>query len=74
MNSFIRLDSKSRLVLPLLLRDRLGIRNGGPKVVSIKIVSIADGLAVVKLSKAKEGAEALPFSKNGSEVRKNKTR
>jgi len=68
VNSFIRLDSKSRLVLPLLLRDRLGISNGGPKGLSFKIVKLAKGLALLELSKPEEGAEARPYSKNGSEV------
>ena len=75
VNSFIRLDAKSRLVLPLLLRDRLGIRNGGPKgkVVSIKIVSVAKDCALVELSKpnANKEAEARLYSKNGSEVKGN---
>jgi len=67
---FIRLDNKSRLVLPLLLRDKLGISNGGPKQVRIKIVSANIKLAVVEVSNSEDVADALPFSKNGKEVKK----
>ncbi|VVC03481.1 Uncharacterised protein [Candidatus Burarchaeum australiense] len=71
-------------MLPLLLRERLGISKGGPneKVVGLKIVSVADGKAMVRLSGSgqdaseklmlsggAEGANCVPFSKNGKEVR-----
>ena len=70
-SSFIRLDSKARLVLPLLLREGLGIAKGGPneKAVGLKIVRLANGTATIKLSGSAEGANCFPFSKNGKEVR-----
>jgi hypothetical protein len=55
-------------VLPLLLRDKLGISNGGPKCVRIRIVSARKGLAVIELSGSGVSAEARPCSKNCGEV------
>jgi hypothetical protein len=71
-SSFIRLDSKARLVLPLLLREGLGIAKGGPKdTVKIKVLSAADGKICLELAQPNETsiADALPFSKNGKEVK-----
>jgi len=69
---FIRLDNKARLVLPLEIRDALGIRKNEKILLSF---SDAKGKKItVDLAKAPENVESRAFSRNGSYVKTNEVR
>ena len=69
---FIRLDSKARLVLPLEIRDAIGIRNGEKILLSISAAQ--GGKVIVGVVKAPENMESCAFSRNGSYVKNKKWR
>ena len=84
MRFFIRLDSKARLVLPLLLRDKLGLSKGSR--VLFKVLRLSRKRAIIEIegqsgSAGEEGGregsggsdagkemQGRPFSKNGVEL------
>ena len=65
----IALDSKARLVLPLEIREALGIKTNGK--ITISVSTIQDGKVILKLSKASDSdiANSISFSKNGKYLR-----
>jgi len=69
---FIRLDSKARLVLPLEIRDAIGIKTGDKILLSVSAVQ--DGKVAIELAKAPENLESCACSRNAGYVEKKKTK
>ena len=69
---FIRLDSKGRLVLPLEIREAIGIETNGNLLVKVIATSGKSNVVRVELSKASDTqlAEGISYSKNGKYVMK----
>jgi bifunctional DNA-binding transcriptional regulator/antitoxin component of YhaV-PrlF toxin-antitoxin module len=65
---FIRLDSKARLVLPLEIRDAIGIKTGDKILFSASATE--KGGVVVKLAKAPDNLESCACSRNAGYVKK----
>ena len=69
MDFFIGLDSKGRLVLPLEIREALGIKTNGKIAITISdsgAIRRSDRV-ILELAKASENdiASSISFSKNG---------
>jgi len=66
----IRLDSKARLVLPLEIREALGIETNGKIVISVSSAQV--GKVILELSKASNSdiENSISFSKNGKYLNK----
>ncbi|MFP3950480.1 MAG: AbrB/MazE/SpoVT family DNA-binding domain-containing protein [Candidatus Micrarchaeia archaeon] len=64
----MRLDKKGRLVLPLEIRDALGIKNGEKILLSVS--SAKDSAVTIRVAKALPDSECCPYSRNGSYARK----
>jgi len=57
---FIRLDRKARLVLPLEIRDAIGIKTGDKILLSVSAVK--NGKVIIELAKASENTESCACS------------
>jgi AbrB family looped-hinge helix DNA binding protein len=64
----IRLDKKGRLVLPLEIRDSLGVTPGDR--VLLRIGSLQGGIASVRISRADPEMVAIPCSRNAGYIRR----
>ena len=65
----IALDSKARLVLPLEIRDALGVRKNEKILFSVSSVICAGGKITVEIAKASDSIDGIPCSKNCKTVR-----
>jgi bifunctional DNA-binding transcriptional regulator/antitoxin component of YhaV-PrlF toxin-antitoxin module len=61
---FIRLDNKGRLVLPLEIREALGLEKNGTVSISVS-AGRGRGSILLDLSKCSEASGGVPYSKNG---------
>lgn len=70
---FIRLDRKARLVLPLEIRDAIGIKSGDKILLSVS--AAGDGRVVVELAKALEDSDSRVqvYSRNSGYLKEKKS-
>ncbi len=66
----IRLDRKARLVLPLEIREAIGIKTGEKILLSVSVAK--ENKVTIEVAKAPD-VESCPYSRNGAYV-KNKKR
>jgi len=70
---FICLDKKGRLVLPLEIRDALGIKTNGKILFSVSAAQGgkdgSGGRIIIELAKAPENIDGIPCSKNCKTIR-----
>ena len=64
----IRLDRKARLVLPLEIRDAIGIKAGDKILLSV--IAANDGKVTIELAKAPENIKSCAYSRNAGYVEK----
>jgi bifunctional DNA-binding transcriptional regulator/antitoxin component of YhaV-PrlF toxin-antitoxin module len=64
---WIALDKKGRLVLPLEIRQALGIQTNGKILLSVS--DVGDGKVIAEIAKAPEDTEGISYSKNGKYIK-----
>lgn len=66
---FIRLDKKGRLVLPLEIREAIGIETNGK--IRISVSNFSSGKVLLELARANDDSVSISYSKNGKYIMKN---